>query len=103
MTQNQKEAPRIRLGHGGGHRLTGESARKPGATIKRLLNYAVLYTRPLILVAALVLVSTFASLAGPILLGSDIFWSIWTSPIKVPIIPMAGANVPMVVKISAPN
>ena len=72
MTQAQKEAPRPRLGFGGGHRLTGESARKPRATIRRLLNYAGPYARKLIVVAGLVLISTFASLAGPILFGKAI-------------------------------
>jgi len=72
MTQTPKETPRIRLGHGGGHQLTGESARKPRATIKRLLNYARPYTQQLIAVAVLVFISTFASLAGPILLGKAI-------------------------------
>ena len=72
MTQKQKEAPQIRVGFGGGQRLTGESARRPRATIQRLLNYASPYTRQLIAVAALVLISTFSSLAGPILFGKAI-------------------------------
>jgi ATP-binding cassette subfamily B multidrug efflux pump len=72
MTKTQKEAPRIRLGFGGGQPLTGESARSPRATIQRLLNYASPYTRQLTAVAALVLISTFASLAGPILFGKAI-------------------------------
>jgi ATP-binding cassette subfamily B multidrug efflux pump len=72
MTQTQKEAPRIRLGHGGSYRLTGESARNPRVTIQRLINYARPYTRQLVIVAVLVLISTFASLAGPILLGKAI-------------------------------
>jgi len=72
MTQKQKGSPQVRVGFGGGHRLTGESARRPRATIRRLLNYARPYSRMLIAVAALVLISTFASLAGPILLGKAI-------------------------------
>ena len=72
MTQTQKEASRIRLGFGGGQHLTGESARSPRVTIQRLLNYASPYSRQLIAVAALVLISTFASLAGPILFGKAI-------------------------------
>ncbi len=72
MNQTQKEAPRIRLGYGGAQRLTGESARSPRATIQRLFNYASPYTRQIIVVAALVLISTFASLAGPLLLGRAI-------------------------------
>ena len=72
MTQSQKEAPRIRLGHGGGHQLTGESARKPRDAIARLLRYSLPYAPQLILVGVLVLISSFASLAGPILLGRAI-------------------------------
>ncbi len=72
MTQTKKEAPQVRLGFGGGPRLTGESARRPRETIQRLLNYSSPYTRQLIAVAALVLISTLASLAGPILFGKAI-------------------------------
>ena len=82
MTQTKKEAPQIRVGFGGGQRLTGESARRPRATIQRLLNYASPYARKLIAVAALVLISTFASLAGPILFGKaiDQFMSVGDVP-----------------------
>jgi ATP-binding cassette subfamily B protein len=52
--------------------LTGESARNTGGTVRRLLNYAGPYTRQLLLVAVLVLVSTAASLSGPILFGMAI-------------------------------
>lgn len=34
-------------------------------------------------------------MAGPIDEGSSMTWSIWTSPISVPTIPMAGAVAPM--------
>jgi ATP-binding cassette subfamily B multidrug efflux pump len=70
MTQ-QKEAPRVRLGHGG-HNLTGETARDSRGAIKRLFSYARPYWARLIGVAVLVLASTFSSLAGPILLGRTI-------------------------------
>ena len=38
------------------------------------------------------------AIAGPMLLGSDMLASIWTSPISVPIMPKAGAEVPMPLK-----
>jgi hypothetical protein len=34
-------------------------------------------------------------MAGPMELGSSRFWSICTKPTRVPIMPMAGAMVPM--------
>jgi ATP-binding cassette subfamily B multidrug efflux pump len=71
MTQPQKEAPRVRLG-AGGQSHTGETARESRGTIKRLSAYARPYWARLIGVAVLVIVSTFASLAGPILLGRAI-------------------------------
>jgi len=72
MTQAKKETPRVRLGFGGGPRHTGEEARNTRGTIQRLVSYAQPYTGRLIGVAALVIVSTFSSLAGPILLGRAI-------------------------------
>jgi ATP-binding cassette subfamily B multidrug efflux pump len=72
MTAQQREAPRVRIGPGGGRPHTGETARNPRATIYRLLLYARPYRVRLIAVAALVIVGTFASLAGPILLGRTI-------------------------------
>ena len=71
MTQRQPP-PRIRLGYMGSVSLTGESARNTGGTVRRLLYYAAPYTRQLLLVAVLVLVSTAASLSGPILFGRAI-------------------------------
>jgi len=68
MTKAQKETQRVRLGSGS-LRLTGESARSTRGAVKRLFQYAQPYTAQLIIVAALVIVSTFASLAGPILFG----------------------------------
>ena len=69
---DKKEAPRVRLGYGGGVSLTGEEARNTRETIQRLFLYARPYSAQLLLVAALVVVSTYASLAGPILLGRAI-------------------------------
>ncbi|MBU0511563.1 MAG: ABC transporter ATP-binding protein/permease [Chloroflexi bacterium] len=78
MTQAKKETQRVRLGSGG-LRLTGESARNTRGAVKRLFLYARPYTGRLIIVAALVIVSTFASLAGPILFGVAIDQFISTS------------------------
>jgi ATP-binding cassette subfamily B multidrug efflux pump len=69
MTQQQKEAPRVRIGPGGGRGHTGETARDTRATINRLILYARPYRARLVGVALLVIVGTAASLAGPILLG----------------------------------
>jgi ATP-binding cassette subfamily B protein len=63
---------RVRLGHGGGVNLTGESASKPSATIRRLMQYALPYRNRLIIVVAFVLFSTASGLAGPIILGRAI-------------------------------
>jgi ATP-binding cassette subfamily B protein len=64
--------PRVRLGYGGGARLTGESARNTRRTIGRLAGYTRPYRIRLAVVALLVLVSTATGLAGPILLGRAI-------------------------------
>ena len=72
MSQQNNPPPRVRLGHGGGMRLTGESARDSRRTIRRLFHYARPYTGRLAGVALLVVVSTAAGLAGPILLGRAI-------------------------------
>jgi len=69
MSQPQKEAPAVRFGHGSARGQTGETARDTRGTIKRLMLYARPYGARLIAVAILVIVSTIASLAGPILLG----------------------------------
>ncbi len=71
MTQEKKDAPRVRLGSGR-HSLTGESARDARSTIIRLIRYARPYTGRVIGVTALVIISTVSSLAGPILLGMAI-------------------------------
>jgi len=77
MTQ-QKAEPRVRLGSNR-PALTGESALNTRGAIQRLFGYARPYTGQLISIAALVVVSTFASLAGPILLGIAIDRFIGTS------------------------
>ena len=55
----QGNAPRVRLGFGGGE-LTGESAATVRQTIWRLLGYARPYTLQLLLVALLVIVGSLA-------------------------------------------
>ena len=71
MTQAKKDSSQTRLGSGR-LILTGESARNTRSAVKRLLLYSRPYSAQLIIVAALVIVSTFASLAGPILFGMAI-------------------------------
>lgn len=71
MTKSSPETPRIRLGFGGG-KLTGETARNPRSTVLRLAKYSLPYSRQLILVAVLVIISTLSSLAGPIFIGTAI-------------------------------
>ena len=72
MTKQTTPPPRVRLGYGGGARHTGESASNTRQTVKRLAAYARPYTPQLISVALLVIISTIAGLAGPILLGRAI-------------------------------
>ncbi|MFN2221151.1 MAG: ABC transporter ATP-binding protein, partial [Candidatus Promineifilaceae bacterium] len=72
MSAAKNPPPRVRLGYGGGVSLTGESARNSRRTIGRLAGYARPYRVRLVVVALLVLVSTAAGLAGPILLGRAI-------------------------------
>jgi ATP-binding cassette subfamily B multidrug efflux pump len=72
MTTRSTESPRLRLGYGGGGRLTGESASDPRSTVRRLLGYLKPFWRLLALVVLLALISTLGSLAGPILLGKAI-------------------------------
>ncbi len=64
--------PRVRLGHGGGVSLTGEGALNTSKTIRRLLSYLRPYWHRLTIVAALSLIGTLCSLAGPFLLGRAI-------------------------------
>jgi ATP-binding cassette subfamily B multidrug efflux pump len=71
MSEQKREAPRVRLGHGGGAQ-TGETARDTRGAIRRLASYARPYLAQLAIVTLLVVVSTFSSLAGPILLGRTI-------------------------------
>ena len=72
MTQQKSEAPRVRLGFGGGGSHTGETARNTRSTVWRLFGYVRPYLIQLILVAGFVIISTYASLAGPILFGRAI-------------------------------
>ena len=78
MTQTKKDSSQTRLGSSR-LILTGESARNTRSAVKRLLLYSRPYSAQLIIVAALVIVSTFASLAGPILFGMAIDQFINTS------------------------
>jgi ATP-binding cassette subfamily B multidrug efflux pump len=71
MSEQKKAAPGLRLGRGGTVQ-TGETARDPRGAVRRLASYARPYRAQLAVVALLVLVSTFSSLAGPILLGRTI-------------------------------
>ena len=61
--------PRVRISPGGDGRLTGEEAQNTGTTVRRLFSYLGPYRWRLLVVAALVLVTTAAGLAGPILIG----------------------------------
>ena len=73
MAQQNLAKPAVRFGMGGGvGRLTGEAAQDTRTTIRRLLQYLHPYRARLILVGALVLISTALNLAGPILLGRTI-------------------------------
>lgn len=67
MTQ-QKAEPRLRP-RSGRLALTGESAQNARGAIQRLFGYVRPYAAQLVSVAGLVIVTTSASLAGPILLG----------------------------------
>ena len=69
---SSQQPPRVRLGHGGGVSLTGESASNVGKTIRRLFGYLKPYWQRLALVAVLSLVGTLCNLAGPILIGRAI-------------------------------
>jgi ATP-binding cassette subfamily B multidrug efflux pump len=71
MSQAGKQAPPTRLG-GARLTLTGESAHNTRGAIRRLVSYARPYRTRLVGVAALVCISTAASLAGPILFGRAI-------------------------------
>ncbi len=70
MSQNGQKSTevRVRLGHGGG-RPTGETAKDTRSTTFRLFAYLKLYRWQLVAVAAMVIVSTGAGLAGPVLIG----------------------------------
>jgi ATP-binding cassette, subfamily B, multidrug efflux pump len=72
MNQDRAGQQPIRLGVGGGGRLTGEAAQDTRATMYKLLNYLGPYRRTLILVTILVLIVTAANLLGPMLVGRAI-------------------------------
>jgi ATP-binding cassette subfamily B protein len=74
MNQSQpgQTAQPIRLGVGGGGRLTGEAAQDAKGTIRKLLAYLGPYRSNLVFVFFLVLVVTAANLWGPILIGKAI-------------------------------
>ena len=67
MTE-KKEIASVRLGPARG-RQTGETPRDRRGAVKRLLSYASPYRLHLVIVFFLVILSTFSSLAGPILIG----------------------------------
>jgi ATP-binding cassette subfamily B protein len=72
MNQDRGGQQPIRLGVGGGGRLTGEAAQDTRATLKKLLSYLKPYYHSLIWVVLLLLVVTAANLWGPILVGRAI-------------------------------
>jgi ATP-binding cassette subfamily B multidrug efflux pump len=72
MNQDRAGQQPIRLGVGGGGRLTGEAAQDTRKTLLKLLNYLGPYRRTLIFVGLLVLIVTAANLWGPILVGRAI-------------------------------
>ena len=72
MAHQSSDKPRVRLGHGGRGRLTGESAVDTRSTVIRLASYLKPYWRRLALVVVLALAGTMFQLAGPILLGKAI-------------------------------
>ncbi|MBX3000101.1 MAG: ABC transporter ATP-binding protein [Caldilineaceae bacterium] len=88
MSAQRTERPAVRLGFGGGGRMTGESARNTRETILRLLAYLGPQRNALIVVVVLVIISTALRLAGPVLLGRALDQYI------------AGGDVPGLVQIS---
>lgn len=71
MTHSRTSQSPVRIGFGGG-RPTGETARNPRATTRRLFGYLKPYRWQLVAVAVLVTAGTLMNLAGPILLGRAI-------------------------------
>jgi ATP-binding cassette subfamily B multidrug efflux pump len=78
MTTRSSGSPRVRLGHGGGVSLTGESASDTRSTVRRLFGFLRPYWRALGVVALLAVFGTLGSLLGPILLGKAIDQTIAT-------------------------
>ena len=62
----------MRVGMGGGGRPTGETARDPRRTVKRLFQQLRPFRTRIMLVACFVLLSTALGLIGPIMLGRAI-------------------------------
>ncbi len=71
MSKSTSNPPRVSISRSGGG-MTGETARDTRTTARRLLGYTRPYQAQIVIVAALVLVTTAASLGGPILLGRAI-------------------------------
>jgi ATP-binding cassette, subfamily B, multidrug efflux pump len=69
MSEKRAGPEPIRLGMGGGLRLTGEAAQDTATTLRKLASYLQPYQPSLLLVVLLLLVVTAANLAGPILIG----------------------------------
>ena len=78
MTTQSSGSPRVRLGHGGGVSLTGESASDTRSTVRRLFGFLRPYWRALGVVALLAVFGTLGSLLGPVLLGKAIDQTIAT-------------------------
>lgn len=72
MNQDRAGQQPIRLGGGGGGRLTGDAPQDTKTTMYKLLNYLGPYRPTLIFVVLLVLIVTGANLWGPILVGRAI-------------------------------
>jgi ABC-type multidrug transport system fused ATPase/permease subunit len=72
MNQDRAGQQPIRLGVGGGGRLTGDAPQDTKTTMYKLLNYLGPYRPTLIFVVLLVLIVTGANLWGPILVGRAI-------------------------------
>jgi len=72
MATESSQKPRVRLGHGGGQNLTGESAQNTQSTVSRMFSYLGSYKTQLLIVAVLGTAGTAFQLTGPVLLGRAI-------------------------------
>ena len=68
----QSSTSAMRAGMGGGGRPTGETARNPRETLRRLFGYLRAFRMRIAFVAVFVLISTALGLIGPIVLGRAI-------------------------------